>query len=286
MGTVGGIIVAVAFAVGLLAGYLAPHPIDEMSLASRLKPPSSKFLMGTDALGRDVLSRIIFGARISMTVGIGTSFIVVILSTIIGILCGFLGGKFDMVVQRFVDAWMCFPSLFIVLTVMAVLGPGLWQVIVVIGLQRGITNSRLVRSAVIGIRENLYVAAARAIGASRLKILKDHILPNIMAPIIILFSVTLGAAILIEATISFLGFGIPPPNPTWGGMLSEEGRKYMLQAPWVAFWPGLALSVVVFGANMLGDAMRDLLDPRLRGGSTGGYKQSKKKTKAVKPNNA
>jgi peptide/nickel transport system permease protein len=149
---------------------------------------------------------------------------------------------------------------------MAVVGQGLWQVILVIGGLYGITNSRVVRSAVIGIKENIYVEAASAVGCSTTRTLSRHILPNVMAPIIILFTVNMGSAILLEATISFLGFGIPPPQPSWGGMLSGPGRAYMLQNPWMAIWPGLALGIVVYGVNMLGDALRDILDPRLRGG--------------------
>jgi peptide/nickel transport system permease protein len=149
---------------------------------------------------------------------------------------------------------------------MSILGPGLLQVVAVLGVLFGIGNSRVVRGAVIGIKENMYVEAARAIGCPSRKILTMHILPNIMAPIIILFTIGIGGVILTEASLSFLGFGIPPPQPSWGGMLSGQGREYMLQAPWMALWPGLALSIVVYGINMLGDAMRDLLDPRLRGG--------------------
>jgi len=188
------------------------------------------------------------------------------MATLIGLISGFSGGKTDMGIQRFVDAFMCFPALFIYLTVMAVLGQGLIQVIVVLGIVRGIHQSRVLRGAVIGIKENVYVEAARAVGASKIRILYKHILPNIMAPVITIFAVSCGYSILGEATLSFLGYGIPPPTPSWGGMLSGSGRRYMQQAPWLALWPGVALVTVVYGLNMLGDAIRDLLDPRLRGG--------------------
>ena len=171
-----------------------------------------------------------------------------------------------MVVQRFVDAVMSFPAIYLILTVMAVIGPGVWQVIVVLGARYGIVGSRVVRSAVIGIKENVYVEAAEAIGCTTWQVLIRHILPNIMAPLIILFTTRMALVILLEATISFLGFGIPPPTPSWGRMLSGSGRRYMLQAPWMALWPGLVLAVVVYGINMLGDAIRDILDPRLKGG--------------------
>jgi len=266
LGTVGGVIVLILLLTGILADVLAPYGFNEIILADRLDPPSGTHILGVDHLGRDMLSRIIYGARISMIVGLAASTIAVTVSTLIGIVSGFFGGWVDMTIQRFVDAWMCFPGLFILLTVMAILGPGLGQVIIVLGIFTGITSSRVVRSAVIGIKENVYVEASRAIGASPIRILSRHILPNIMAPIIIMFSVSLGAMILAEASLSFLGFGIPPPTPSWGGMLSGSGRRFMLVAPWMALWPGLALAIVVYGMNMLGDAGRDLLDPRLRGG--------------------
>jgi len=266
LGTVGGIIVLLLLITGIFANFLAPYGFNEMSLWDRLSPPSGQFVLGTDNLGRDLLSRIIYGARISMFVGLGVAALATAISTIIGVISGFLGGKTDIIFQRFVDAWMCFPPLFIILTVMAIVGPGLVQVIFVLGVMNGIGRSRVVRSAVIGIKENVYIEAATAIGGSTSRILVRHILPNITAPIIILFTITVGQAIITEATISFLGFGIPPPTPSWGGMLSTSGRRYMNMAPWMAIWPGLALAIVVYGINMLGDALRDILDPRLRGG--------------------
>jgi peptide/nickel transport system permease protein len=278
LGTVGGIIVLVMFLTGIFADFLAPYGMNESHLAARLKPPSADFILGTDNLGRDQLSRIIHGARISMIVGLGVSGLAVLISTIIGLVSGFLGRKTDLIIQRFVDAWLCFPPLFIILTIMAMVGPGLVQVIVVLGVLYGVARSRIVRSAVIGIKENVYVEAAKAVGAPTKKILLRHILPNITAPIIVLFTVDMGAAILVEATMSFLGYGVPPPAPSWGGMISAEGRKFMLLSPWLALWPGLALAIAVYGINMLGDAMRDLLDPRLRGG-LGQYSGAKVKMK-------
>ena len=266
LGTVGGVIVLILFIVGILANVLAPFGMNEIHLADRLDPPSLGYLMGTDNLGRDLMSRIIFGARISMMVGLGGSALTVIFAGVIGLVSGFFGGKTDMVIQRFVDAWMCFPPLFIYLTIMALLGPGIGQVIFVLGAVRGIRQSRVIRGAVIGIKENVYVEAARAIGCSAGTILVRHILPNVMAPIITIFAVSSGYMILSEATLSFLGFGIPPPQPSWGGMLSQAGRQYMYDAPWMALWPGVVLAITVYGLNMLGDAIRDLLDPRLRGG--------------------
>jgi peptide/nickel transport system permease protein len=266
LGTVGGVIVLLLLVVGILANILAPYGYNEIYVAERLGPPSITNLLGADNLGRDLLSRIIYGARISMYVGLGTSAIGTALAAIIGIVSGYLGGRVDTVTQRFVDAWMCLPPLFLILAIIAVVGPGLVQVIIVLGLLYGIGQSRVIRSAVIATRTNIYIEAARAVGCPTWRILLRHILPNVMAPIIILFTITMGAAIITEASISFLGYGIPPPTPSWGGMLSEGGRRYMLMAPWLALWPGLALAIVVYGINMLGDAFRDLLDPRLRGG--------------------
>jgi peptide/nickel transport system permease protein len=278
LGTVGAVIVLLLFLTGVFANFIAPHGYNEIKLSDRLIPPSSGHTLGTDHLGRDVLSRVIYGARISMIVGLCGSALMVVISVTMGTFCGFLGGKFDLVVQRFVDAWMCLPGLFIILTVMSLLGPGILQLILVLGMSRGIADSRVVRGAVISIKQNVYMEAARALGAPTPWVLVRHVLPNIMAPVIILFTISMGGMILMEATVSFLGFGIPPPIPSWGSMLSEEGRQYMYQATWLPFWPGLALSVAVYGINMFGDALRDLLDPRLSGGAGryGGVKPKKK----------
>lgn len=266
LGTVGGIIVLLLLLTGVFADLLAPYGVNEIHLKDSLSPPSNQYVLGTDNLGRDMLSRVIFGARISMIVGIAATMLSVLVSAVIGILCGFIGGKFDIIVQRFVDAWMCIPGLVLLIIVVTIVGPGMWQVIILLGLLYGIGGSRIVRGAVIGIKENVYINAAVSIGCPTIRILTRHVLPNIMAPIIILFTTRMPAVILVEASLSFLGFGIPPPAPSWGGMLSGSGRQFMLMAPWMALWPGLALAIVVYGVNMFGDAVRDLLDPRLRGG--------------------
>ena len=266
LGTVGGVIVLILLIVGVFANWLAPYGYNDIFVGPRLSGPSAEHLLGCDHLGRDLLSRIIYGARVSVVVGLSVSAIATVLSTFIGVVCGYIGGKLDLVVQRFVDGWLCIPPLFLILTLIAVTGPGMLQVIVVLGVLYGIGRSRIVRGAVMGIRSNTYFEASRAIGCSPGRVLLKHVLPNVMAPIIVLFTITMGAAILAEATISFLGFGIPAPTPSWGGMLSEAGRRYMLMAPHLAIWPGLFLALVVYGINMLGDALRDVLDPRLRGG--------------------
>lgn len=192
--------------------------------------------------------------------------IATLISVIIGLFSGFWGGWFDLVMQRIVDGWMSFPALFLMLSAMSIFGTGLTQVILVIGVTYGFGGSRIVRSAVIAVKENAYIQAATAIGCSTWRMLFVHVLPNVMAPIIIIFSHRLGAMILIEATMSFLGFGIPPPTPSWGAMLSQAGRKYMLMNPHIVIWPGVALSLVVYAINLLGDGVRDILDPKLRGG--------------------
>jgi peptide/nickel transport system permease protein len=266
MGTVGGVIVLLLLMTGIFANFLAPGGYNTYNLFDRLKPPSASHWLGTDQLGRDELHRIIYGARVSMIIGLGASAIATAISAVIALASGYLGGTFDIIVQRFVDAWLCFPSLILLLSAMALVGPGVWQVTVVLGIASGIGGSRIVRSAVIGIRANPYIDAAKSVGASTSWVIRQHLLPNIVPFLVIYFTVSMAGMILAEAGLSFLGFGIPPPFPSWGGMLSLEGRTYMLQAPWLALWPGLSLSVVVYGVNMFGDAVRDLLDPRLRGG--------------------
>ena len=228
--------------------------------------PSARFLLGTDHVGRDLLTRLIYGARVSLTVGLAATALNVVVALLVGGTSGFLGGKLDLAVQRFVDAWVSIPGLLILLTIMSIVGRGLTQTIVVLGVTGGIGGSRVVRSAVIAIKENVYFQAAEAIGSSRLRTLVWHVVPNIVAPVIIVFSINIGAVIISEASLSFLGFGLPVDIPSWGGLLSREGRQYMEQAPWLAFWPGIFLTVLVYSLNMFGDAVRDLLDPRLRGG--------------------
>ena len=267
LGLIGGVITVVLLFVGIFADVLAPYGMNESNMDQLIKPPSAAHWFGTDNLGRDILSRVIYGARISVIVGLAASTMATIISLFIGMLSGYVGGKVDMIVQRIVDSVMCVPQLILMMVLITVLGPGMLQIIVALGLMWGIVGSRILRSAVIGIKQNVYVEAARAQGGSIARVILRHILPNILAPTIILFTTRVPNVILTEASLSFLGFGIPPPTPSWGAMLSGDGRRYMLQAPWMAIWPGLALSIVVFGVNMFGDAVRDLLDPRLRGGA-------------------
>ena len=268
LGTISGIIILILILVAIFGDVLAPYSYKEMHLVDRLTGPSAQYLLGTDQLGRDLLSRILYGARLSLTVGLAATTINVLVAVLIGGTSGFLGGKLDLGVQRFVDAWIAFPGLLLLLTIMSIAGQGLLQMILILGISGGIGGSRVVRGAVIGIKENDYFLAAQAIGSPTTATLMRHVLPNIMAPVIIIFSITVGGVIMAEASLSFLGFGLPINVPSWGGMLSREGRKYMEAAPWLALWPGLCLTITVYSLNMFGDAMRDLLDPRLRGGGS------------------
>ena len=266
LGTVSGIIILLVILVAILADVLAPYEYIEIHLADRLTGSSAAYPLGTDHLGRDLLSRVIYGARLSLIVGLAATALNVVVAVVIGGTSGFFGGKLDLVVQRFVDAWMAIPGLLLLLTIMSIVGRGLLQLIVVLGISGGIGGSRLVRSAVIDIKENAYFQAAEVIGASKWRTFIGHVLPNIMPVVIIVFSINVGGVIISEASLSFLGFGLPVGVPSWGAMLSREGREYMQQAPWLALWPGLCLTIVVYSLNMFGDAVRDLLDPRLRGG--------------------
>ena len=252
--------------VAIFADVLAPYGILELHLEDRLTGPSAKYLLGTDGLGRDLLSRLIFGARVSMLVGLTVTTISVVISSLIGGVSGFLGGKSDLVVQRFVDAWIAFPGLLLLLTIMSIVGKGLPQIILVLGISGGIGGSRLIRSAVIAIKGSDYFLAAEAVGNTKWRSFIRHVMPNVMPVIIISFSITIGGVIMSLASLGFLGYGLPANIADWGGMLSREGRRYMEQAPHLALWPGLCLTIVVYCLNMFGDAMRDLLDPRLRGG--------------------
>jgi peptide/nickel transport system permease protein len=266
LGLLGACIVFTMLGMAVFADVIAPYGYAQTSLLQRFRSSSIEHWLGTDQLGRDLLSRIIYGTRASLTVSLGATAIGTLLGTLIGVTSAFFGGRYDLGVQRVVDAWESIPNLLLLLTIMSVLGPGLYKVMAVLGLSFGIQNSRIIRGVALSVKENAYIEAAQAFGGTSLRIMLSHILPNVAAIIIVVSTIGLGNLILVEATLSFLGFGVPPPHPTWGGMLSLQGLSYMYQAPWLAIWPGLALSAAVFGFNMFGDALRDLLDPRLRGG--------------------
>ena len=263
---IAGVVILLLILVAIFADVLAPYPHDEVNIVDRMQAPSGRYLLGTDQLGRDLLSRLIFGAQISLTVGLAATAVNVVVAVLIGGPSGFFGGRLDLAAQRFVDAWMAFPGLLLLLTIMSLVGRGVPQIIVVLGVTGGIGGSRVIRGAVIGVKENVYFQAAEAIGSTKWRTLIRHVLPNIAAPVIIIFTINVGAVIISEAALSFLGFGLPISVPSWGGMLSREGREFMEVAPRLALWPGLCLTIVVYCLNMFGDAVRDLLDPRLRGG--------------------
>lgn len=265
LGAFGFVICVIFLFCGIFADVLAPYGYNQISPINRLKPPSAQFWLGTDNLGRDMFSRILYGAQLSVIIGLSAAALATVVSILIGIVSGYLGGKFDMIMQRFVDAWMSFPDLIILIVVVSVVGPGMGPVIVLLGLLYGIGGSRIIRGAVLSVRENAYVHAAQSTGATLPRILWKHILPNVMAPVIVLFTTRVGAVILAESGLAFLGLGVPPPAPTWGGMLSGSGRSYMYLAPWLALAPGLCITIVVYAINVFGDALRDLLDPRMRG---------------------
>ncbi len=269
LGAIGGILVLGMIVLALFAHWIAPHSYDDSIRGARMKPPGAQFWMGTDNLSRDIWSRVVYGARVSITVGFGAVLLGNALATAIGITSGYFGGKYDMAVQRVVDAWQSFPFLVVILSLMAVLGPGMLNVILALGILGAAAASRVIRGATISVLQNAYIEAARAMGAGHLRLMLRHVLPNVAATIIILATIGLGGAILAESALSFLGFGVPPPYPSWGAMLSGSGRSYMYRAPWMAIWPGAAISLAVFGFNMLGDALRDVLDPRLRGAGGG-----------------
>jgi len=265
LGAFGGFLVLCMVMTAVFASVIAPYGPNEIHGEKVVQPPSGTFYFGTDALARDVFSRIVHGARVSLMVGFGAVGLSILLSTIIGVLSGYIGGFFDTMIQRCVDAIMSFPWLIIMLMVMALLGPGIRNVIFALALAGFAGGSRVIRGAVLAIKESEYVMAARAVGCKQWMVILRHILPNVAAPIIVLGTLGLGNVILAESALSFLGFGVPPPAPSWGRMLSGDGLDYMLQAPGLAIFPGLAISIAVFGFNMLGDALRDLLDPRLTG---------------------
>ena len=265
LGATGAAIFLIFLVCGLFAGWLAPYGMNEISPINRMKAPSIAFPLGTDYLGRDQLSRMLYGAQLSVIISFCAAGLATVISILIGIVSGYAGGRTDMLIQRFVDAWQSFPGLVILIVAVAVLGPGMPQVIGVLALLFGIAGSRIIRGAVISVREHTYIHAAQSIGAGTLRILWRHVLPNVMPVVIVLFTSRLGTVILVESGLSFLGLGVPPPAPTWGGMLSGSARTYMYQGPWLALAPGLALTIVVYAVNVFGDALRDLLDPRMRG---------------------
>lgn len=261
LGAIGALVVLGFVVVAVLAPWLAPYDVFTIRAESVLQAPSAAHWFGTDEFGRDIFSRIIIGSRTSLVVGFSAAFLGGTVGALLGLIGGFVGGKLDFTVQRGMDILLSFPMLVLALAMVAALGPSLVNVIFAIAVVVVPAAARVIRSNVLVIRERPFVEAARGLGFSKARILFRHILPNCLAPFIILVTAALGNAILAEASLSFLGLGVPPPEPSWGAMLSSRSQGYMVQAPWMAIFPGLAVTVVVFGFNFLGDAMRDVLDP-------------------------
>lgn len=265
LGAFGGVVILFLLFTAVFPSVFTNLDPTAFSGLERLKAPSSAHPLGTDQFGRDQLSRLVYGARTSVSVSFGAITISVFLATLIGTVSGYFGGWIDAILQRFVDAAIAFPNLIVLITLVAVLGAGLYQIVFALGIVSCFGTSRIVRSAVIMTMANPYIEAARVLGAHPTRIMLKHILPNVAPVVIISATVSMGGLVLAESGLSFLGFGVPPPTPSWGSMLSVDGRAFMERAPWLAVVPGIAIGSIVFAFNMLGDALRDTLDPRLRG---------------------
>jgi peptide/nickel transport system permease protein len=264
LGAVGAVIMAVFVLAAIFADWIVAFDPLSTNASISLAPPSAQHWLGADFMGRDMFSRIVYGARISLAVGIGSTALGGVLGVALGLASGYIGGWVDLVSQRVVDILQALPLLVLALVMAAALGPSLQNTIIAIAIPLIPYAARVVRSNTLALREQPFVEAAKAVGMSELRIALRHILPNTLAPLIVLATAQLGSAILTEASLSFLGLGVPEPYPSWGRMLSESAAEYVRTAPWLVVFPGIAISLVVFGTNLLGDALRDLLDPRLR----------------------
>jgi peptide/nickel transport system permease protein len=265
LGAIGAVIMAAFVIAAVFAGFVTLHDPLSTNAALSLAPPSAAHWFGADFMGRDVYSRIVYGARISLFVGCSATLLGCGIGVAAGLLSGYLGGWVDLVVQRIIDVLQALPLLVMALLMAASLGPSLRNTIIAIAVALIPTPARVVRASTLSLREQPFVESARAVGMSELRIALCHVLPNTLAPLIVIATAQLSAVILIEAALSFLGLGVPEPYPSWGRMLSESAAEYVRTAPWLVIFPGLAISLVVFGTNLLGDAVRDLLDPRQRG---------------------
>jgi peptide/nickel transport system permease protein len=264
LAVVGLVMVVIIFLIAILAAVLSPYAPDKTDVSLKLKPPSSPNYLGTDQLGRDILSRMLYGSRISLTVGFIAVGISIFIGILIGATAGFYGGWIDSLLMRFVDTMLCFPSFFLILTIIALLGPSIYNIMIVIGITSWEGTARFVRAEFLSLRERDYVQAAKALGVKDRRIIFRHILPNALAPVFVTATLGVASAILIEASLSFLGFGVQPPAPSWGNILTE-GRTYIFDAWWLTVFPGLAILIAVLSFNLVGDGLRDALDPRLRG---------------------
>jgi peptide/nickel transport system permease protein len=264
LGAVGAIIVILFVLTAVFAPWLSVYDPTSTNPRASLARPTMDHILGADFMGRDMWSRIAYGARISLAVGVGATFLGCLIGVAIGLTSGYFGGWYDLLVQRLIDIMQALPLLVMALVMAASLGPSLQNTILAIAIPSIPNVARIIRSNTLSLREMPYVEAARAVGMSELTIAIRHVLPNTLAPLIVLATAQLGAAILTEAALSFLGLGIPEPHPSWGRMLSESAAEYVRTAPWLVIFPGIAISLAVFGTNLLGDALRDYLDPRQR----------------------
>jgi peptide/nickel transport system permease protein len=264
LGAIGALIMLAFVATAIFADAIATYDPLTTNARASLAPPGDKHVLGADFMGRDVLSRIIYGARISLAVGVGATALGCLIGMTIGLMSGFFGGWFDLIVQRLMDIMQSLPLLVMALVMAASLGPSLTNTIIAIAIPLVPTVARTIRSNTLYLREMPFVEAARAVGMSEARIAVKHVLPNTLAPLIVLATAQLGSAILVESALAFLGLGVPEPHPSWGRMLSESAAEYVRTAPWLVIFPGVAISAVVFGTNLLGDAIRDILDPRQR----------------------
>jgi peptide/nickel transport system permease protein len=265
LGAFGAAVLIVLVLAAVFAPVIVTHDPLWQHVPSRLTPPGTEYLLGSDTFGRDTFSRIVYGSRTSLYVGLLSVAIGAVAGTLIGIASGYLGGRVDILIQRVVDALMGFPSLVLALLMVVALGASLQNVTLAIAMTFVPRMTRLARSSALSIKQEVYVLASQAIGAGAVRVILRHILPNSLAPVFVLATGYLGTAVVAEASLSFLGLGVPPPAPSWGGMLELAARERMESAPWLAIFPGLALSIVVFSFAFFGDALRDAFDPRLRG---------------------
>jgi peptide/nickel transport system permease protein len=264
LGAVGAVVATLFVLTALFAGVITSFDPTTTDSQASLAPPGEAHFLGADFMGRDMWSRIVYGARVSLLVGLGSTGLGCLLGALIGLISGYFGGWFDLITQRFMDMLQSLPLLVVALVMAASLGPSVTNTILAISIPLVPSIARVIRSNTLTLREVPYVEAARAVGMNELEIAFRHVLPNTVAPLIVLATAQLGSAILTEASLSFLGLGIPEPHPSWGRMLSESAAEYVRTAPWLVIFPGVAISLAVFGTNLLGDAVRDFLDPRLR----------------------
>ena len=264
LASAGGLVVLIMIFATIFANFLTPYDPEAASWVNQLTPPSAEFWLGTDAFGRDILTRIIYGARTALFVGFTAAFVGATGGLILGVASAYFGGRFDIICQRLVDIVMAFPLIVLALAVVATLGASTVNVIIAITIPFIPQCARVVRSSALAIREIPYVDAARALGYSHMRIIMKHMIPNVMAPYLIMLTTFVGQAILLEASLSYLGMGVQEPTPAWGLMLQGGAEEFAESAPWVPIFPGLAITLAVFAFNLFGDGLRDVLDPRLR----------------------